>query len=260
MIRCFIVGLVSAWMTVCCAHAQEPVDTLIQVSSMDALMSGAYDGVMTFADLKKLGTAGIGTFDRLDGEMVMLDGVVYQMKSDGSVAQPDDSMTTPFASVCSFRVEEQMTTTNQMDFEAFKKELSDWIPRPGSLVVFKVEGTFPWMKTRVVPGQKKPYPPLPEVAKTQPEFEFTNQVGTLVGARFPSYMGGVNMAGYHFHFLSADKQHGGHVLAFEIDPGARCEANIFEQFLMKGAPQDGGLIQSQGMSRDQFDVLMQQVE
>ncbi|MDD2236924.1 MAG: acetolactate decarboxylase [Kiritimatiellae bacterium] len=242
------------------AQSEEQVDTLVQVSSLDALLSGAYDGVMTFADLKKFGTAGIGTFDRLDGEMLLLDGMVYQMKSDGSVVQPEDSMTTPFAAVCSFRAEEQMSTEITMDYEAFKAALTTWIPQSGALIAFKVDGSFHTMKTRVVPGQQKPYPPLSEVAKTQPEFECTNVTGTLVGVRFPSYMSGVNMAGYHFHFLSEDRQFGGHVLAFEMNPGARCEANLFEQFLMKSPPLEGGLIQEQSLSRDQFDALLQQVE
>ena len=250
--------IAALWVAALTAYGQ--IDTLVQVSSLDALMSGKYDGVMTLGELKKHGNTAIGTFDALDGELVMLDSIVYQIKADGSVARPDDAVTTPFAAVCTFRAEDRRTTAERLDYPACKAWLDQWMPLQNGIIAFRIDGVFTRMKTRSVPAQQKPYPPLAEVTKTQPEFELSNVEGTLVGMRCPSYMSGVNMAGYHFHFLSADKQRGGHVLEFEMEPGAVCEANMFEEFLMKNAPQEGGLIQAQGISQDQFKALIQKVE
>jgi acetolactate decarboxylase len=68
------------------------------------------------------------------------------------------------------------------------------------------------MKTRSLPEQAKPYPPLIEVAKNQSVFEFNNVSGTIVGFRCPQYMNGISIPGYHLHFLTADDKGGGHVL------------------------------------------------
>ena len=77
-------------------------DTLYQVSTIDALMQGVFDGVQPVGELKRHGDFGIGTFDALDGEMIVLDGVVYQAKADGRIYPVKDSATTPFATVTHF--------------------------------------------------------------------------------------------------------------------------------------------------------------
>ncbi len=72
------------------------------------------------------------------------------------------------------------------------------------------------MKTRSVPGQEKPYPPLAKVTKHQPVFEFEDVEGTIAGFRCPPYVERINVPEYHLHFLTKSKDAGGHVLDFEI--------------------------------------------
>jgi acetolactate decarboxylase len=79
-----------------------------------------------------------------------------------------------------------------------------------------LEGTFSYVKTRSVPGQQKPYPPLVEVTAHQPTFEFQNVRGTIVGFYSPAYVEGLNVPGYHLHFVTEDRTGGGHVLEFTI--------------------------------------------
>jgi acetolactate decarboxylase len=69
---------------------------------------------------------------------------------------------------------------------------------------------------RTVPRQEKPYPPLVEVAKRQPVYVHEGLRGTLVGFRFPDYAQGVNVPGYHVHFLNGERTAGGHVLDFRM--------------------------------------------
>ncbi|MEJ2568319.1 MAG: acetolactate decarboxylase, partial [candidate division WOR-3 bacterium] len=81
----------------------------------------------------------------------------------------------------------------------------------------KIEGLFKYVRTRSVPAQEKPYPPLIEVVKTQSEFEFNNVKGTLVGFRLPEYINGINVPKYHLHFITENKEGGGHLLELETE-------------------------------------------
>ena len=49
------------------------------------------------------------------------------------------------------------------------------------------------------------------MGKTQKAFLFEEIRGSLVGVYFPDYMDGINMPGWHLHFLSEDRTKGGHV-------------------------------------------------
>ena len=76
------------------------------------------------------------------------------------------------------------------------------------------------IRIRSEPKQTPPYRPLAEVIKTQQVVHTLNDVqGTLIGFRFPAAASSVNVAGWHFHFLSADKTRGGHVLALTTGDG-----------------------------------------
>ena len=58
-------------------------DVLFQAATFGDLLSGEYDGVISYSELGTYGDFGIGTFDGLDGEMLMLDDIPYQIKDDG---------------------------------------------------------------------------------------------------------------------------------------------------------------------------------
>jgi len=58
---------------------------ITQVSLINALMVGRYDGVITLGELMQAGNLGLGTCDHLDGEMVILDNEAYKIMSTGEV-------------------------------------------------------------------------------------------------------------------------------------------------------------------------------
>ena len=213
----------------CCQEAE--YDTITQVSTIDAILAGAYDGQMAGEELVSYGDFGIGTFDKLDGEMVLLDSVVYQVKADGNVYRPRGGLTTPFAAVVNFKKDKTVELKASADFEELKKILNAAAPNMNVFCAMKVRGTFARMKTRSVPAQQKPYPPLTEVTKNQPVFEMANVSGTIVGFRSPVYVKGVGVPGYHLHFISDDKKAGGHVLDFEIEKGI-AEIDFCNRFLL----------------------------
>jgi acetolactate decarboxylase len=198
-----------------CATPQ--LDTITQVSTIRALQAGAYGGSVTCAELRRHGDFGIGTFHRLDGEMVLLNGAFYQVKSSGRVERPGPAATAPFACVVSFLLDRVVVAPAGTDLPGLKRLVDRSLADPDLFYAVEVRGKFRRIKTRSVPAQVPPYRPLKDVLRKQQEFEFRNISGTLVGFRFPASAEGVNTPGYHFHFLSDDRQSGGHVLEVVVE-------------------------------------------
>jgi len=209
-------------------------DTLYQVSTISSLLAGNYDGFENFGELKKHGDVGIGTFNALDGELVMIDNTVYKVKSTGAVEEVSDTDTTPFAAVTYFDDDAQDLTATA-SLAALEQQVDKLIENKDLFYVFKVDGTFNTIKTRSVPIQEKPYPVLSEAVKEQSVFDYTNITGTLVALWCPEYIGGVNVPGYHFHFISDDRTKGGHLLDVSFDQ-AQVSVDATDGFVMTLSP------------------------
>jgi acetolactate decarboxylase len=203
---------------------------LYQVSSYQALYSGKLDGIVSMSDILKHGNTGIGGFNALNGEMVLINGKIYQVLASGKiVVHPDLSDKAPFAAVTNFVPQRKITITNDSNVY---HTIDTFINNPDVFVAIKITGEFGYIKTRSVPMQHKPYPPLSEIVKTQPVFEGKNIKGTIVGFRFPSFAAGINPPGYHIHFISDDISLGGHVL--EVVPkNVTCEIMIIKEVVWK---------------------------
>ena len=202
-----------------CSHCpQQQKDTLYQLSTIDALLNASYDGDTDIRSLKEHGNFGLGTFNNLDGEMLLLDGTSYQIKSDGKVYEASLETKTPFACVTFFDAKETFVLESGTSSAKFAKDSTLYF-LPNYFYAVKIEGTFKMIKARSVPAQKKPYPLLTEVVKTQPVFEFRDVKGTLAGFFTPYFFKGINVPGIHLHFISDDRKSGGHVLDFEMTQG-----------------------------------------
>ncbi len=201
-----------------CAHGpQTPAQgALYQVSTINALLEGAYDGEVTCGDLLKKGDFGLGTFDALDGEMIALEGRIYRISADGKAAIVPDGERSPFACVTFFKTDRIFPLDQPLTLKETEKYFDRQLPSTNIFYAFKLEGVFRYVKTRSVPRQVKPYRRLVEVVKNQPVFEFKKAKGTIIGFRSPDYVQGVNVPGYHFHFITEDRKGGGHVLDFQI--------------------------------------------
>ena len=209
-------------------------DVLYQLSSMAALKAGVYDGMKPYRYVKERGDFGIGTFENIDGEMIELDGKVYQVRTDGQVYTPADSTLSCYATVTF--LDEQAVA--QIDEPMTYEELMAFLDRVVATNVpnaIRIEGDFEHVKTRSVPAQEKPYPPLDDVVAKQVVFELTHVTGTAVGFRFPAFMNGVQAPGYHLHFLTADRKAGGHLLDFRLTKG-RVIIDETPRFLMELPP------------------------
>jgi acetolactate decarboxylase len=193
-------------------YAQSADHAIYQVSTFHALKDGKYDGETTFEELKKRGDFGMGTVNGLDGEVVALNGEFFQVKADGRVYSIADQVKTPFAVVTFFKPDKTLSLPGVSGMNELQEALDRMLPSADGIFAIRIAGEFKYIKVRSVPRQERPYPGLEDALKHQTVFELKNVRGTLVGFRFPSYIGGVNVPGYHFHFITADKQSGGHTL------------------------------------------------
>ncbi|OGI07322.1 MAG: alpha-acetolactate decarboxylase [Candidatus Margulisbacteria bacterium GWF2_35_9] len=224
-----------------------------QTSTIDALIAGVFDGDISLTMLASHGNFGIGTFDNLDGEMILLEGTFYQVKADGKIYQPTNTMETPFATVCNFNPDNQFNIPSGSTIQMVEDLINEKAPNQNLFYAIKIEGTFKNIKTRSVPEQKKPYPPLSEVTKTQPEFNMENISGTIVGFRCPAFVKGINVPGYHLHFISKDHRQGGHILGLEIS-SAVAQLDVLDQYVLQ-LPTDGEAFAKTDLSKDRSSEL-----
>ena len=197
-------------------------DCLDQISTLQAYAASDFYGSMTIEDFLRCGDIAIGAFEGANGELVVLDGVCYRAAGDGSVEIPSLNEKLPFASITFFDTDIKKDFCTPITFEALEKELDKIVAENGANVFYaaKIKGNFSDIKLRSGIAQKEPYKTLEEFMKTnQRFFEYKDIKGTLVGFYFPPYASGVNMPGWHFHFLSDAKDKGGHVIDFTMSEG-----------------------------------------
>jgi acetolactate decarboxylase len=188
-----------------------PLHTLFQVSTSGALVQGVYERAVSSNLLLNYGDFGLGTFENLDGEMVVLDGAIYQVRSDGKVTKIEKDVGTPFAVVTHFVADQDQMIENASSVKDLTKICDRYRDSDNLFYAFRIDGHFGNVHTRAM-RETLDGLPLAKAAAIQPEFEFTGVDGTLVGIWAPQFSSALNIAGYHFHFLSEDRSKGGHLL------------------------------------------------
>jgi acetolactate decarboxylase len=192
---------------------------IFQTSLMSALLDGVYEGEMTVRDLLGHGSFGVGTFNGLDGEMLIVDGTCYQLRADGGVSKADLGAHTPYAVVTNFvpHIESELPSG------VLRAEASAVIDRMTAsenyMYALRIDGDFEWIKMRTVVKQQKPYRPMVEATDEDAIVELHNVSGVVVGFRTPLYEQGIGVPGCHAHFITDDRTAGGHVLDFKLRTG-----------------------------------------
>ena len=148
----------------------------------------------------------------LDGEMIALDGEFFRADVDGAIHPIPAEAKTPFAVVTEFEPEIDQQLQGELDHEELLARLDSLVPAGASSCAIRLDGQFELVRARSVPAQSPPYRPLTEVVADQHVFELRDMAGTMLGFRFPAYVEGIEVAGYHLHFISDDRTRGGHVL------------------------------------------------
>lgn len=195
-------------------------EILFQVSLLQGLMLGDFEGSLPISELKEHGDIGLGTFTGVNGEMIVLGDHVYRAAGDGSVEEAAADERVPFAAVTFFDVDEQESLDGSIDFAALRKRLDEKVATLGvnRFYFIKIKGLFSRMNVRSALKQNPPYDKtlVQVMEKDQRFFNYENVAGTVVGLYCPAYMNMLNAAGWHMHFISDDRAKGGHVLGLEI--------------------------------------------
>jgi acetolactate decarboxylase len=230
------------------AHADREPHVLFQASTIAALLEGAYEGDLTFAELAEHGDLALGTLNGLDGEMIALDGRFFRADVDGSVTPVEGSARTPFAVVVAFEAAVDVEVAGG-DLDHLLAEID--ARSDSAACALRLDGDFELVRARSVPRQRPPYRPLAEVAAEQHVFELADVRGTLVGFRFPDYASGLEPPGHHLHFISEDRSRGGHVLGcrarrgrLRIDPSSDLHVE-----LPPGVELGGGHVDEEALER-----------
>ena len=187
---------------------------LYQVSTFKALEEMVYDGEVRYSDVFKKGDFGLGTFNGTDGEMIALDGTYYQDSPTGALSLASPSLKTPFAAVTFFKPKQTVKVKNATSFKELGMMLDHFIAPQNTPVAIKISGNFKKIKLRSLKKQTPPYGPL-----MQNDYSWDHIQGTLVGFWFPKYLDGINVGGYHYHFIDEKKEKGGHVLDLSLISG-----------------------------------------
>jgi acetolactate decarboxylase len=194
-------------------HEEREPHVLFQASTIGALLEGAFEGDLSFAELGEHGDLGLGTLNHLDGEMIAIDGGFFRADVDGKVTRIGPEERTPFAVVTAFDpTSDERLPDQELGHEELLARLDQLVPADASSCAIRLDGSFDLVRARSVPRQEPPYRPLTEVVADQHVFELREVEGTMLGFRFPTYVEGIEVAGYHLHFVSADRSRGGHVL------------------------------------------------
>ena len=225
-----------------------------QVSTLQALALGYSKSVIKVEELLKHGDFGLGTFEDVDGEMIILDGKCYRAQNNGDVVPAENERGIPFAVACHFEPQWAVQLKEVDTIEKLKTWLTLQIENDfglNSMYAVRIEGEFSKVDARSESGTKAHHVSLKDaLSVTQKAFIFENIKGSLVCVYFPDYMDGINAAGWHLHFLSEDKKYGGHVFDISLTQGEasfnriiNVEVRIpdtpaFDTYALKGASQD----------------------
>ncbi|MFC5408517.1 acetolactate decarboxylase [Larkinella bovis] len=210
-------------------------DFVYQYSILSALQAGVFDGNLPFGQLKAKGDFGVGTFNRVDGELVINQGKRYRIRANGSVTEVADRDSTSYAMVKFFKADTSFTIQSAgLSMDQLQRQLTSLLPA-NDLYAIRLKGQFSKLTSRAPGAAQKPYPTLnDQLTRTQVVFNLTQTTGVAVGFLVPTYMDKVNAPGFHFHYVSDDLKSGGHVYDFtatqltvEIDraPGYYVEMN-----------------------------------
>ncbi|MBB2976489.1 acetolactate decarboxylase [Microbacterium endophyticum] len=187
-----------------------------QFAVLDALLAGAYESGVAVSRVRQRGDFGIGCCEHLGGEVIILDGDVFECTVDEAPDRMRDEQILPFVDVCHF-ASPTVREVAGSDLAEFTRSVESALLSRNLFHAVRADGVFASVLVRVTQRQEHPYRPLAEVTNGQIETLLTDVRGTLVGFWAPTIYQGITVAGLHIHFLADDRSVGGHVLDVTVD-------------------------------------------
>ena len=198
-------------------------NAIYQVSTLQALLLGYTKSVVTVEELLKHGDVGLGTFENVDGEMIVVDGDCFKAIDNGEIERVETDEGISFACVANTNIDKTFSVENIKNVDELKDELNAKIEEVfglNSMHIIRIDGFFNLVDARSENGYPSTHLELRNILKiTQKSFCFENIEGTLICLYFPDYMDGINLPGWHFHFISKNRTKGGHVFNVSCQKG-----------------------------------------
>ena len=214
-------------------HDPRAEHTAFQAGTLDALMAGGFDGDVTLGEVLEHGDLGLGTVEHLGGELVVIDGAAFVVDDRGRVSEVAATTRTPFAVVSPFAPQRVLGVAELAGLSDLREVIDHLVAAADEVVAIRLDGEFSHLHLRSVTAQRPPYVSLAEVTRHQSEWTLAAVSGSVVGFRFPDQVAGIEVPGYHLHFLSHDRATGGHVLELSVlhgtlrlDQGAELHAEV----------------------------------
>jgi acetolactate decarboxylase len=212
---CLILVLLSVFSY---SFGQQKVNQLYQYGIAPAFLGGLYQNGVPVSGLARQGSFGIAGPSLLDGELIQIDGKIYQTHADGQTVLASDNLLIPFGMVCFFRPDTAFKVFQQITKPELEKKIDSCLKNKNGIYAIRISGVFKGIQTRAFHAvSAKPWPPIEQVQSEQQIFKYDDIKGLTFGYRMPPYMLNISGAGYHAHFLSADRHHGGHVTDYVAD-------------------------------------------
>ncbi len=216
-----------------------PSDKFYHYSIWGAFVNRIFEGDLTVKEMKAQGDLGLGSYTKLIGEMVMLDGIPYMIDEQGVVTVPPDDKKLVYVNATFFDNDLSFEIPQVPNYEELRKIIKAQLPSKNYFYAFKVHGSFENMKLGGVPPQEPPFTKgLDELLPIRPIFHKDQVDGTLVGFYCPAFIGDINVEGFHFHFISDDHTFGGHALEFSAkDLHVEIDRITEYQFVVPSSPE-----------------------
>lgn len=192
---------------------------ILQFSFVDALVAGLLEGAFPASEMSAAGDFGVGCGDALDGELVLIDGMLFVCRGDGEVRPVADDELLPFAEVTRFSPSLVLEVGHPLDERAFETWVDSVVPSENLFYAIRVDGRFGRMTAREATRQQRPFPGLADAVKQQHENTAGGTRGTMLGFRGPDVFQGLSVADFHLHYIDDARAFGGHVMDFELLEG-----------------------------------------
>jgi acetolactate decarboxylase len=187
---------------------------LYNANTRSAYQAGYYLGSFSIGTILRHGDTGLGACDGNDGELVIDRGKAWRSDVHGVNHELNDDDTSPFATVVAWQSADRFTVDQPMNRAEFDAAIGARLPLDNRIWALRVSGQFDRVTAGASARQHAPTRPLEEVMAEYSRHTWTDTAGSLIGFYGPPFLKGVDYVGFHYHWLSDDHQHGGHVFDY----------------------------------------------
>lgn len=202
--------------------------TLYQYSHYAALEQGCYDGALSIAELKQHGNLGLGTFNALDGELMVIENQYYHCSQGRALLALDDQRL-PWAAVTWFEKECSFSMDHIASLDALEAFILTQIPSRNYPMAIKIKAVVRNICIGSVPKQTKPYKTIAALENDFVPMHFGDRRVDMAGFYAPHFMFPIKSSGIHLHCVDETRQIGGHVLSFDLLEGT-AEVQALQMF------------------------------